>query len=69
MSIGLRRSARQEPLPMGTFQYVYWSWRWKRRVTGISTPTALDEATLGSVAVGIKDLDLYRGLLLRMLAT
>ena len=50
-------------------QYFYWSWRWTRRVTSTSTPTAPEEATLGTMAVGIKDLDLDTGLPLRMLAT
>ena len=43
-------------------------WRWRRRVTSTSTPTAPEEATLGTMAVGIKDFDLDKGLPLRMLA-
>ena len=68
MSLGLRRNARQGPSLGRTCQSFYWSWRWRTRVTSISTPTAPGEATLGTMVVGIKDLDLDKGLLLRMLA-
>ena len=68
MSVGLRRNARQGRSPRGTCLSFYWSSRWGRRVTTTSTPTALEEATLGTMAVGIKDLDLDKGLPLRMLA-
>ena len=62
MSLGLRRSARQEPPAMRTCLYFHWSWRWRRRAASTSTPTALEEATLGTIAVGIKDLDLDKRL-------
>ena len=54
---------------MRTCLYFCWSLRWRRRVTNTSTPTAPEEATLGSMAVGMKDFDLDEGLPLRMLAT
>ena len=38
-------------------------------MTITSTPTALEEATLGTMAVGIKDVNLDKGLPIRMLAT
>ena len=38
------------------------------RVTSTSMPTALEQAPLGTTAVGIKDLDLDKGLPLGMLA-
>ena len=69
MSVGLRRNTRQERSPTRTCLYFYRSWRWRRRVTRISTPTAPEVATLGTMAVRIKDLDLNKGLSLRMLAT
>ena len=69
MNVGLLRSTRQESSSMRTCLYFHWSWCWSRRVTITSTPTALEEATLGTMSVGIKDLDLYKGLPLRMLAT
>ena len=49
--------------------YFYWSWCWRRIVTSISTPTTPEVATLGTMGMGIKDLDLEKGLPLRMLAT
>ena len=41
----------------------------EKRVTSTSTRTALEEATLGTMAVGIKHLDFDKGLPLRLLAT
>ena len=67
MSVGLRWSARQETSHMKPSLYFSWSLRSKRRVTITSTPTALEGATLGTMAVGIKDLNLDKGLPLRML--
>ena len=69
MSVGPRRGARQEPSSTRTWLYFYWSSRWRRRVTSISTPAVPEETILGTMAVGIKDLDLDKGLPLRMLAT
>ena len=54
---------------MMTCLYFYCKWLWRRGVTSTSTHTAFEEATLGTMAVGIKDLDLDKSLLLRMLAT
>ena len=67
--LGLRRSVNEEPSPMTTCLSFFWSWRWRRRVTSTSTPTALEEATLRTMAVGIKDLNLDKALPLRMPAT
>ena len=38
--------------------YFYWTSRWRSRVTSTSTPTAMEVATLGTMAEGFKDLDL-----------
>ena len=69
ISVGLRWSARQEPSAKRTCLYFDWSWRWRRRGTSTPAATALQEATLNTMAVGIKDLDLLNGLPLRVLAT
>ena len=46
---------------MRTCLSFYWSWRLRRRVTSTSTPTALGEATPGTMAVGTKDCDVDEG--------
>ena len=54
------RKAR--PSPMRICLYLYRSWRCRRRVISTSSPTALEEGTLGTMAVGIKDLVLDKRL-------
>ena len=65
--VWLWQNARQGPSRTRTCLSFYWSWHWRRRVTSSSTPTAPGEATLGTMAVDTKDLDLDKGLPLRML--